>query len=468
MNSARGFTPPALLEANRDEGVERWFNGELQRRVAQIGPGLSSMVPKDVQAALEMANRLPDGSVSLMTSPSDFLQMANFISGPQDIIRRAREGFDLLAGNSTNNTLMAIARGVPGGGSSTRAQTWLAEHPEAARELGIDGSTPRSFYPLEGRTLVQVLLENGRGLEKHLDRVIPNIIMTNSEIVPALLESVRENWKCWSIDALTNTFFFNQVVLPRKYVSDLADVEENGRVKLYAAGHGDFPFLLGQYSFVKALHDEGIRYFLFSNADEYMWGPDPVMVSIAEELAQKGNPMLAIGVENSNNQLGGGFVKEGVLVETPRLPWSLLQSGKAPAALNAAFYLLHVPTMLERLEKLIQEPPRILTVKTVPGRGEGTEELIVGVDSHAGDIFTEAMKPSAFIWWPRTNFLGIKDAGFLVGGTPIDYLGGRTYRQFTTEAAHKYPKILEALYHGDESAARQLAANGYCYVDVDF
>ncbi len=85
------------------------------------------------------------------------------------------------------------------------------------------------------------------------------------------------------------------------------------------------------------------------------------------------------------------------------------------------------------------------------------------MDSWAGDVFAELLNP-AFMRWPRLNFLGIKDAGFITGREPLEELGGRSYLHYVNESVATYPVTISRLLRGDRSVAEELFRRGYCYL----
>jgi len=452
------IVPYVLKNPIRDQKLENWFKQEASIRIKSLKPGLSSSERQD---ALEMGNRLAEGEVSPIPL-SKLLQMNNFYGSAADIVDRANQGIELLKNNLESDLLGTAARGTPCGGASTRSAKWARENPEIAARFGFSERTPRFLYRVGGKTLSQITLEFSNYIAKTIGKVFPNIVMTNTEIVEDLMKTVRSEWGNFIQEELENTIFFNQIVLPRMWMEDQKIIEG----KLYPAGHGDYPYLFAKYKMAKTLVECGIKYLIFSNADEWLWQADPVMISIAHELFQKGNHMVIIGVENINNQFGGGFVEKRdgtqALVEAPRLPWSIVKEKKAPIALNTTFYAMDVEYLAANEEKLLNVNKSMI-VKEVPGRQLGCTEQIFGVDSWAGDVFSEVLNP-AFIQWPRLNFLGIKDGGFISGSTPVDGLGGRTYLHYVNETVATFPSTMRRLINGDRSVAEFLFRNGYSYL----
>jgi hypothetical protein len=449
--------PQALEEPVRSPDLEEWFQQEAKKRLATLPQGC---LGKQRQDLLEKPNRYADGSMAPI-SLNELLQMTDLCGSADDILNRAQQGVELLRTNDSYPEYGTAARGVPGGGASSRAAKWTRLHPELAKRFGLTETLPRPLFRVGSKTLLQHTLDMSQSIARNLGKVFPNVIMTNSENVSLFLDVIRKEWGNYTPSELDATVLFNQIVLPRMWVDDETLIQN----KLYPAGHGDYPYLFGKYHFAKALQECGIHYLVFSNADEWLWQADPVMISIARELFDQGHHMVIIGTKNTNNQFGGGFVrqKDGTqsLVETPRLPWDVVEKGTAPVALNTTFYMIDVDYLAAH-ERALIDVEKSLVVKEVPGRQDGAVEQILGVDSWAGDVFAACLNP-AFIEWPRLNFLGIKDGGFISGEEPKEELGGRTYLHYVNETVNAYPVIMKRLIEGDKNMASFLADSGYSY-----
>lgn len=452
IRKTQGGVPRQLQEAVRSPELEVWFQETAGSRLATLGED-SDLSTKD---ALEMGNRFPDGSMHPI-SLQEQLSMPNLVQSPQDILDRAQQGVELLKQNGA-------ARGVPVGGASSRGAKWAAKNPVEARAYGFTSETPRFLYKIAGKSLAQLTFEFSQTIARSIGSVFPNVVMSNSEIVGKVANMIQSDLGNWKTGELENSVIFNQIVLPRMWVEDQKMIEG----KLYPAGHGDYPYLMALYNMAKTLHETGNKYFVFSNADEWMWQADPVMISIAQELFDQGHHMVIIGVENINDQLGGGFVKKAdgtqSLVETPRLPWEVMRSGKPPIALNTTFYICDAEYLASHQQELL-DVEKSLVIKEVPGRKNGEIEQIFGVDSWAGDVFSEVLNP-AFIQWPRLNFLGIKDGGFISGTKEVEGIGGRTYAQYMHESVSTFGATLQRLIAGERSVAEFLHSTGYSYLPL--
>ena len=451
-------TPLPLKDPVKSIELETWFQEEAEKRLGSLPKNVKD---KERQNLLEKPNRYADGSMEPI-SLDELLQMNTLCGSAKDILNRAQQGVELLKDNKVFSECGTVARGVPGGGASSRAAKWTRQNPELAAQYGLTETTPRPLFKVGPKTLLQHTLDFSQHIARCLGRVFPNIVMTNSENVDLVLNTVREGWENYTENELESTVFFNQIVLPRIWVEDRNLITD----KLYPSGHGDFPYLFAKYQMAKALYESGIKYLIFSNADEWLWQADPVMISIAQEMFNKGHHMVIIGTKNTNNQFGGGFVrlKDGSqsLVETPRLPWEVVEKGQAPVALNTTFYMIDVEFLAQNESKLL-DVEKSLVVKEVPGRQKESIEQIIGVDSWAGDVFAACLNP-AFIEWPRLNFLGIKDGGFITGTEPQESLGGRSYSQYVNETIATYPVLMSQLIEGDKFAAELLFETGYSYL----
>lgn len=458
--------PDALGRRITDAALESWFENEALRRISMLSGGMDEGQIKQI---LEMPNRYPDGSMSLI-GLSDLHQMGELVGSPDDILTRAREGIDLIRNNPLSNELGTIVRGAPIGGASTRAATWAAENPELAWRFSIKPQTPRFLYRAGGRTLLQLTTEFSRLIARKTGRIFPNILMPNSETVDDVVAMISAEWGDFSRAELANTIFFNQVVMPRRWVEggEVITDPQTGEIEMFPAGHGDFPYLLAKYDLAKTMASYGLKYLVFSNGDEWLWQADPVMISIAEERFRRGNHMIIVGVENSNGQLGGSFVKKQdgsqSLVETPRLPAGIISSKEVPLALNTTFYICDIEYMADNQERMT-DVLKSLVVKNVPGP-DGQKRQILGVDSYAGDVFSEVLNPY-FIQWPRLNFLGIKDGSFLTGSDPVPYLGGRSNLHYINETVNAWPAVMSGLLDLDPRAAAYLHQNGYSYLPIN-
>lgn len=459
VRSSANPIPSALKNPLREPELETWFVNESKKRLRGISSTASF---KEKQDKLEMPNRYPNGSMRPIEL-SEMLTMKSFIASSNDVLNRAKEGAELLSENARDEQFGTAARGIPGGGASSRAAKWTRLNPELARKIGITETTPRPLFRVGNKTLLQHTLDFSQDIARRLGKIFPNLVMTNSENVNLFLDTIKHGWESWTKEELENTILFNQIVLPRMWVSD----QTINASTLYPAGHGDYPYLLAKYGLAKTLRDSGIKYFVFSNADEWLWQADPVMISIAQELFDQGHHMVIIGTENTNNQFGGGFVKmkDGTqsLVETPRLPWDIVAAGQAPVALNTTFYMIDVEYLADDENKLLNVE-KSLVVKEVPGRKKGEVEQIIGVDSWAGDVFAAILNP-AFIQWSRLNFLGIKDGGFIAGTEPVAELEGRSYTEYLNETITKFPAVMEGLLEGNKETAKKLHEAEYCYIN---
>jgi len=450
-------TPPALAKGTRVESLAKWFEVESAARLRMISP---TMTVDEKREKIEDRNRLPNGSVQLL-SLEELNSMNEFCPDPEAILARAKDGTRLLQGNTAHGKLSTAVRCLPAGGIATRAQKWVRENPGTAALFGMDEMTPKFLYRVGGSPIIGHTLMFSTHIGRLHGRLIPSVVMTNPEKVEGLARTVFSDWGNFTRAERLNTVFWNQIVLPGRYMEDGKPTED-----LYPTGHSDFPYLMAKYGMARTLLDCGFRFMIFSNAEEWMWQADPVVISIANELFEKGHHMLAIGVENTNKQKGGGFVKRPdrtrSVVETPRLPKELLK--ETPEAIYTTFNMLDIKYMAEHEAEFMVESDKSVVVKDVPGRKGGREAALVA-DGWAGDVFAEKLNPF-FIRWPRLNFLGIKDGSHIAGADPVPALGGRTYLHYVSESVSVYPEIIRRLMEGDLGVAEYLISTGYSYLPL--
>lgn len=452
--------PDNLKDAVTNPELESWFRKEAGKRLALIKPGMSEKEIKDI---IETANRFPNGSMTPI-SLEQMKNMREFCPSVEALLERAKHGVELMKTNPNHEYLGTVGRAVPAGGGSTRGASWAVDNPELARKYGISENTSRYLYKAGRRTLITNTLELSINIARAVGKVFPNIIMSNSETVKAMMETVKAEWGNMTTEEALNTVFFNQIVMPRMWVKDQQMILD----KLFPAGHGDFPYLVSKYQMAKTLKECGIKYLLYSNADEWLWQADPIVISIAQQLFDEGHHMLIVGVENFDKIPGGGFMRltngRQTLVETPRLPSQIIKEHNVPEAVNTTFYVIDVDYLAEHESELMNVDKSIV-VKTIPGRsGEGSKEQIVGVDSWAGDVFADVLNP-AFIKWPNMNFLGIKHMGHIIDSVPEAFLGGRTRLHYVHESLAIYSTLIKRLIKGDREVAEYLFNTNYSYVN---
>ncbi|MFH1683422.1 MAG: hypothetical protein ABIA67_00920 [Candidatus Margulisiibacteriota bacterium] len=190
VRRSRVAVPRALSKAIRSPELETWFAREAASRLAKLPSGITG---QERQIALEMDNRYPNGSMQPI-SLAELLQMSDLCVSAQDILDRAREGVELLTANPLSNQLGTAARGIPGGGASSRAAKWARLNPETAAKFGFTETTPRPLYRVGEKSLFQHTLDMSQHIARELGRVFPNLAMTNSENVAQFMREVRSRW----------------------------------------------------------------------------------------------------------------------------------------------------------------------------------------------------------------------------------------------------------------------------------
>jgi len=205
----------------------------------------------------------------------------------------------------------------------------------------------------------------------------------------------------------------------------------------------------------------GIKLVASSNSDEFLWYYlYPALISKMNKMEAS---MFAVAITNANNQMGGFFGNDQ-LVETPRIPFSYIRTGKAPEVLNSTFYGMKVDTLIKGAEAM-QDAPRILNLvtKAVWIKSGEQKKLInmIGLDSWMGDEFSQMTLAGdgKFTVWesPRNLFLGMKGPQQVADHKPQTFLGGSSYSEFYTMMAHKVRSVLLILLGQDRQAKEKLA-----------
>jgi len=165
---------------------------------------------------------------------------------------------------------------------------------------------------VDGKSFLEAKLEQTARLERALDVSIPVALMTSFATDEAIREHVVRR-------TLGVPLVFHQFVSLR--LDALAEPfrDADGRVSLYAPGHGDLFEALRRSGTLDVLRDRGVRVVTISNVDNLGARVDPVVVG-AHLLA--GRP-LTCEVARKEGDMGGAPVRvDGKLqlVEGPRFP----------------------------------------------------------------------------------------------------------------------------------------------------
>ncbi|OGC33777.1 hypothetical protein A2311_06215 [candidate division WOR-1 bacterium RIFOXYB2_FULL_48_7] len=486
-------------------------------------PGTKERELANLQAILRVAalqgNRLPEGSVSFLDHADYFVPTPHtppltsasatftgsdgkpliathpwqdfqfLMRSPEDILSLAEEGVAELTSNTKKPNLGTVSLGLPIAGTASRALEFASAHPELVERIrllgGLDGLKegelpPRYLYPVQTnagiKTLVGIMLENAARLGRELGVIIPSILMMNNSNAHQVIHRLfGQELAHWSPEELDSSIIFTQSVAGRYYFSDLADITG----QYFPTGHSDFPHLMATYRLYNFLHDQGIKYLYFGNADEIFWNIDPVMLAIAKRLIGQGYAGLTVVVPNSNNQPAGGAVKNSqdpndqYLLENPRMPASMVSGGRYPLTLNTTFYIYSIERLMQITENLLTITPG-LEVKPVKGRRGGIE-LSFSMEGWAGCEFSDPHhKPtgyrSAFALFPRAFvFTGVKSLlQSHSDAIPPEFAGlpgleHMTYEMYQRHGANTYSEIIRRLVAGDRATAEALFASGYSY-----
>lgn len=439
-----------------DQNLKEWFFKECQKRLSCISPQNNL----SIEEALELPNRLPENSLELIDE-ANLINLKSILPTSEDFKKIVKLGINELQNNKCNSKFSTAVRAIPGGGASSRASSWIRMNPEFSKKHHLSESQPRQLYRTNNRSLLEWTLGLSTQIANHAKRIIPNLLMTSSESLPDFVNDAQ-SWSFVDQEHLKHTTVFNQIELPRLYTNDLTAVPD----RLFPSGHGDFPYLLSKLGLIDDLVKQGFKYLVFSNSDEWLWQADPFVIGLAATLFDEDHHMVIMGVDNTHKQMGGAFVRfkngKQSLVETPRLPKDVLKNKEAPLLLNSTFYVMNIGSLAQKKDRLL-EVKKSLVVKEIPGRLPGTTESIVGVDSYAGDVFSDVLNP-LFVRWPRSNFLGIKDGSHLYGTTPRDDLNGLSSEQFLTTVTQNYERHIEALFKNAGTHLNQFYENNFSYL----
>ena len=417
------------------------------------------------QVFLEMPSRIVD-SRAVSLDRNDHGMMRDFVPDVDTFVRRTLRGLEILKGDP-NSPYSGVARAMLIGGQGSRALKWTAEHPLAAAIHGIAHNPSRQLYPVglpNGPRLADIILQAMHMVDKQLDVISPVLAMTSAANAQEVVNAFRCLGSIWSTDQLAAAILWNQDSMRQKSV-------ETGEVlpDLKSPGHSDFSNNISRFGIIDELNRRGVRYLIFSNGDEFLFGPDPVLLSIAEDLESEDYGMFAVAVANSNDQFGGGLVRlsDGSvrLVETPVMPWQLVRQGRPPAGINTTFYIMSIRKMLEQKEDLIRAPKFPCIKERLV---DGGSQQVLNPDGWAGDVFTGALKTFP-LWWERDggNFLGVKSGERMYETNPTLFndMGGLTPLAYTTRAAAAYRYILEELLSGHSGRIRDV---GQALLEVNY
>ncbi len=235
--------PSQLATAVRDAHLEQWLQEEGASRIALVG-GLATVKemlekePDKAQRLLERPNRYPDGMYQYFPLARHW-PMSKFFNSPKQLLERAAQGVAIMQGNIIFPGYGVVIRGLPMGGSSTRAQTWAKLHKEICMLYGIDEHTARFLYKIGNKALLTHTVELWNHIARLVERTNPVMGMTTSEVASQVMENARKEWGVLSPDERENSILFNQAVGPRMWLNDQTLTKD-----LFAMGHIDYAYFM--------------------------------------------------------------------------------------------------------------------------------------------------------------------------------------------------------------------------------
>ncbi len=412
------------------------------------------------------------------------------IKSPEDLIKHADIGKQLLQQNSAIPGLSTATLGMPIAGTASRALKFALENPDllkriedmgALETLGKNELPPRYLYPIETtygvKTLCGLFLKHFIEMGNDAGVLSPVFAIFSEAGQKLTIERLKNELKMTD-DQLNVMFGFLQPVAQRVFASDKELTEKN-----YVTGHGDYSTKFAQLKMYEAMVQMGVKYFAFSNADEFMSQGDYTLYSVFETLKARGYKGMVIAVPNSNNQLGGGIgedkyegalQKYAYLREAPMLPPTLIEKGNNPKSLNTTIYLFDTEALAEVSDDLLIPSPG-LDMKNEKGRKGGIEQALC-LETWAGTEWTEKLArkyPIAYVYAPRAGiFTGIKSLEHTISdGTPpelaefpVHSFKDWTYRKLVSHMASTYRQVVSEIANGNIGIAQEVYNNGFSYL----
>jgi UTP--glucose-1-phosphate uridylyltransferase len=183
---------------------------------------------------------------------------------------------------------------------------------------------------VDGKSFLEAKLAQTAALADALDTAVPVALMTSFATDAAIREHVTAR-------TLGDALIFNQFVSLRLEPSGELFRDAEGRVSLYAPGHGDLFQALQRSGTLAALRSRGVGVVTVSNVDNLGARVDPVVVGA--HLAS-GRP-LTCEVARKEGDMGGAPVRVAgklQLVEGPRFPDSFDQETVPVFNTNTALF----------------------------------------------------------------------------------------------------------------------------------
>jgi len=455
---------------------------------------------KNIAASLLQINRPEPGSMAFAKAEDYFALTPNtpkvggenwkkvqvLLHSPEELLKTTKHGIEVMKSNSIDNSISTVAYVFPVAGEASRAQKYAAEHPELVdkisklqnlSQMGNDSLPPRFLFPIStlkgNKTLYGLMLRNILNTSESLNLMSLVISIFNHKSSNLVIESLKNegfgNLAKEKLDLLLGSV---QSTAPRIFVSDMETTKNT-----YATGHGEVPYTLAKTNMFQVMKEMGIKYLIFGNADEFLWGSDPTMIGLADKLIKgKGYNGVVFVVPNSNNQPGGGVVRDLLkpttsfkLCESPCLPSDLSDGKTNPSAINTTFYILSVKALASKAAHFLNLAPG-LDIKTSNERGRN--EQVGCLETWAGTEFTKNLN-CAFVMAPRAGFfLGIKTLEHThsdnippeIKDFPNHRFSNWSYEKLVKYLANSQPTLIQKLINGDKTAAYEIWRNGYSYL----
>ena len=180
------------------------------------------------------------------------------------------------------------------------------------------GGVVKAVLPaVDGKSFLQVKLEQAAALERALDATVPVALMTSFATDQTIRSHVAEL-------GLGEPSVFNQFVSLRLEPGGELFRDRTGEVSPYAPGHGDLFRAIRTHGPLGRLREEGVRVVTVSNVDNLGARVDPTVVG----MHLLGGRPLTCEVARKEGDMGGAPVRvDGrlQLVEGPRFPLSFDQ-----------------------------------------------------------------------------------------------------------------------------------------------
>ena len=222
----------------------------------------------------------------------------------EDFVRLPERGADAEAREAGLEALRGgrVATVVLNGGMATR----------------FGGVVKGTVEVLDGRSFLELKLAATAEIAEAVGADIPVALMTSFATDAATREFLAAR-------RLPEPLFFTQSVSLRLEPDGDLFREADGRVSLYAPGHGDFLTAFRRSGVLDELRGRGVRHVLVSNVDNLGARVDPALVGMH---ALEGRPVTA-EVAPREGDLGGAPVRvdgRPMLLEGPRFPRGFDQS----------------------------------------------------------------------------------------------------------------------------------------------